>query len=107
MDEPGARLRLTRTGGIAGIAAEADVDTDALEPDEARVILRALDATDLDDLERRPAPPAGPPDAFAYRLEVRRGAGEHTIAFTDADMPSELAPVVHSLSRRARPAPRR
>jgi Emfourin len=107
MGDSGARLRLTRTGGIAGVAAEADVDTDALEPDEAQAILRALDEADLDGLERRPAPPAGPPDAFAYRLDVRRGATEHRIAFTDADMPPELEPVVHSLSRRARPARRR
>jgi hypothetical protein len=106
MTGPHAQLRLRRTGGIAGIATEASLDTAELEPSEAQRLLDALDAAE-DARTRAPEPPAGPPDAFRYELEVRRGGDSRTLAFTDADRPEQLAPVIDALAARARPAPRR
>lgn len=101
-----ARLRLRRTGGIAGIATEASLDTAELDENEARRLLAALDAGER--AAQQPAkPPPGPPDAFRYELEVRRGGGTRTLTFTDVNRPAELAPVIDALAARARPAPRR
>src|SRR4051794_27930314 len=74
-----ARLRLRRTGGIAGLPVEAALDTADLEPGEAEPILAALDAVPLDSPEIArlagggdPAP--RPPGAVGYELDVKRGA---------------------------------
>lgn len=109
MPEPHARLRLRRTGGLAGIATEARLDTSALDPQQAGTLLAALDRADVPALAASHRPTAKPPmpDAFSYELEVRRGDQVHTIAFTDVDRPRELAPVIEALAGRARPAPRR
>jgi hypothetical protein len=107
MPEPHARLRLRRTGGLAGVATEAALDTAELDPAEARPVLEALDAADLAALAGHPPTHPGMPDAFRYELEVRRGEQAHTIAFTDADRPAALAPVIDALAARAKPAPRR
>lgn len=94
-----ARLRLRRTGGIAGIPTEAELDTAKLEPGQAEPILRALDAAK--------APPAAPPrpDAFSYELTIERGGDTRTVTFGDPP-PAELAPVVDALSARSRIVPR-
>ena len=107
MPKPHARLRLRRTGGYAGVATEAELDTAELEPDEARELLGALDRADLPALAGRQQAQPPMPDAFRYELEVRRGDQSHTIAFGDLDRPQELAPVIDALAARARPAPRR
>jgi hypothetical protein len=106
MTAPHAQLRLRRTGGIAGVATEASLDTAELDQREAQRLLAALDA--VEGAAGQPAgPPSGPPDAFRYELEVRRGGQTHTLSFTDANRPQELTPVIDALAARARPAPRR
>src|SRR5918911_3404648 len=95
-----AQLRLRRTGGLAGVATEASLDTAQLEPAEAEPLLAALDAAERGGARTAPAAP-GPPDAFRYELEVRRGGATRTLSFTDADRPRELAPVIDALAARA------
>jgi hypothetical protein len=104
-----ARLRLRRTGGLAGLPVEAALDTADLEPGEAEPILAALDAARLDSPEIARlggAPPPGPPDAFGYELEVTRGADTRRLRFGELDMPDSLRPLVALLGSRAKP-PRR
>src|SRR5947208_8132240 len=98
-----ARLRLTRSGGFAGIATEAAIDTAELPASEAEPLLAALDAVDLRSLAGRRPPPPGPPDAFRYVLEVERDNATHSIALAEADVPQALRPVLAALSGRARP----
>jgi hypothetical protein len=98
-----ARIRLKRSGGFAGIATEAVIDTAQIDPHEAQAILAGLDAADLDALAHRlPARP-GPPDTFCYALEVDRGSETHHIALTEADVPPALEPVITALAGRAHP----
>ena len=102
-----AQLRLRRTGGIAGRAVEAAVDTAQLSPDEAGPILAALDAASLEspELDRRDAAP-GPPDAFRYELEVTRAGATRRLCFGELDTPASLRPVLALLRSRANPVPR-
>jgi hypothetical protein len=101
-----AHLRLVRSGGLAGIATEAEIDTADIDPREADEVLAGLDSVDLWSLARRPPAPPGPPDAFRYVLEVERGDAQHRIALAEAEIPPALRPVLAVLSRRARPARR-
>jgi hypothetical protein len=98
-----ARLRLTRTGGFAGIATEATLDTAELDSAEAAPILAALDAVDLHALAALPPSPPGPPDRFRYVLDVERGEAAHRVALAEGDVPPPLRPVLAALSARARP----
>jgi len=105
-----ARLRLRRTGGLAGLPVEAAVDTADLTRGDAEPILAALDAARLDAPElaglEAAAPPPGPPDAFRYELEVTRGAQTRRLRFGELDMPESLRPLVGLVGSRAKPARR-
>src|SRR6266705_6054915 len=96
-----AVLRLRRTGGLAGVATEAVIDTAQIDAGEAGEVLAALDAADLPALAGRPPPPPGAPDTFNYTLEVERGAATHRIVLGEADVPQGLRPVLSALSRRS------
>jgi len=94
-------LRLRRTGGLAGLAMVASVDTRDLETEEAEGFAAALDRVDLAGIEERPDAAPGAADTFQYQLEIRRGEGAQTVRFSERQMPEELAPVVRSLMQRA------
>jgi hypothetical protein len=98
-----ARVNLTRTGGFAGIATRATVDTAELDPPEAERVLAGLDAVDLPELAARAPAPPGPPDSFRYELEVERGGGTHRIALAQHEVPDALRPVLDVLGKHARP----
>ena len=85
---------------------QAELDTAQLEPSQQAEILRALDAADLDRLEKAPPPQSPMRDAFQYELDVDRGGRTHRIAFSDADWPEPLDPLLSLLSERARPVTR-
>lgn len=96
-----ARLRLRRTGGIAGVPTEAELDTATLDPAQAEPILRALDAA-----QGQPAGGGPPrPDAFRYELTIDRAGQSRTVTFGDPP-PAALAPVIEALASRSRIAPR-
>jgi hypothetical protein len=103
-----ARLRLRRTGGLAGLPVEAAIDTADLPAGEAAAVLAALDRLDAPEIAAHEgaSPPAGPPDAFGYELEVSRGGRTRRLRFGERDMPDALGPVVALLRSRAKPARR-
>jgi hypothetical protein len=96
-------LSLRRTGGLAGLAMVASVNTRDLDPEEAEQILDALDRVDLDHLQDRPDAAPGAADMFQYRLAVRGPDGAKTVTFTQRQVPPELAPVIRALMRHAKP----
>jgi hypothetical protein len=75
----GTRVRLTRSGGLAGLSMVASVDLDELPEKTAAEVRAALDGVDFAKPtgRRRRAAPPGPPafgaraaDTFQYDLEV-------------------------------------
>ena len=74
----GTRVRLTRSGGLAGLSMVASVDLDELPKKTAAEVRAALNDLDFDAPAGRrrraaPAPPAfgaGAADTFQYDLEV-------------------------------------
>lgn len=99
-------LHLRRTGGLAGVAMAASLDTRNLESEEAERISDALGRVDLAHLEERPPAPSGAADTFHYQLEVRGAERTQTAHFNERQMPAELALVVRALMRFAEVAPR-
>jgi hypothetical protein len=96
-------LSLRRTGGLAGLPMVASLNTRDLDPEEAERIVDALDRADLDHVQNRPGAPPGSADMFQYQLDVRGPDRTQTVRFSDYQMPSELAPVIGALMRRAEP----
>jgi hypothetical protein len=96
-------LALRRTGGLAGLAMEATLDTKDVDPEQAAQIAAALDRVDLAGTA---PPPDDAPDRFAYRLDVRRGDASSTLTFGERQVPEPLRPLVRLLEERAAPAPR-
>jgi hypothetical protein len=82
------KLSLRRTGGFAGIALNAAVDTSTLPPGEAQEVERM--AAQLS--KSAPPPPRNPQarDAFTYELR----AGDQTYRADDTSMPAEWRPLV-------------
>lgn len=76
----GTRVRLTRSGGLAGLSMVASVDLDDLPPATARKVRSALDGLDFEPPpaprtagRRPPRAPAPIADGFQYDLEVDDG----------------------------------
>jgi hypothetical protein len=74
----GTRVRLTRSGGLAGLSMVASVDLDDLPAATARKVRSALAGMDFEPAPARRkagrrAAPAPFPDAFQYDLEVKDG----------------------------------
>ena len=68
----GTRVRLTRSGGLAGLSMVAAVDLDDLPSATAKKVRAALAGVDFTP-QRRRAAPAPFPDGFQYDLEVEDG----------------------------------
>lgn len=66
----GTRVRLTRSGGLAGLSMVASVDLDDLPAAKAKKVRAALADVDFTPKRRRRAPIT---DGFQYDLEVDDG----------------------------------
>ncbi len=68
----GTRVRLTRSGGFAGLSMVADFDLDDLPKRTAEKVRAALDQVDFDPPRRRPGgrPMPEAADTYQYDLEV-------------------------------------
>lgn len=71
----GTRIRLTRSGGFAGLSMVASVDLDDLPRRTAEAVRAALDQVDFDPPRRRAASRRmpGAVDTYQYDLEVIDG----------------------------------
>jgi hypothetical protein len=105
VSDDGLRLTLRRTGGLAGLAMEAELDTAALEPGDAAQVRAAVERALAEPQPVAPATPGPGADRYQYNLVVRRGAERHELTFGEAAVPEALAPLVRRLEGLARPAP--
>jgi hypothetical protein len=69
----GTRVRLTRSGGLAGLSMVASVDLDDLPAKKARKVRSALEGMDFEPPKRRRSAPAPFADGFQYDVEVDDG----------------------------------
>lgn len=98
----GTHVRLTRSGGLAGIEMVASTDVDALPADEASRLRDALAGIDFD---RRAGGAGGPPmgaDRYQYDLEVEDG-GRRALTAHEPDLSPALKAVIDVLMPRAEP----
>ena len=84
------RVKLERSGGFANIRRTTAVDATALAPERAEELRRLVAAADLASFPERPAPPAGRPDRFVYRLTVEDEAGSRAVTVSEDAASAEM-----------------
>ena len=96
----GTTVRLTRSGGLAGIAMVASVDLDELPPATAEAVRAALAGVDFDDPGT--PPPPGAADGYQYDVEVKDG-GTRSVTAHDPFLSPGLRSLVDVLLPLAQP----
>ena len=96
------KVRLVRSGGVAGIRLAAETDSARLPEEGAQDLARLVEESGIlalpaDTLSR----PAGP-DRFSYRLTVETGGREHTVEIAEEDLTPALEPLIGWLVSLAR-----
>ena len=93
-------IALRRTGGLAAMRLEVEVDLRSGDPASAELtgLLQGLDVAAA-GTRAASGPPV--PDGYRYELTVDRGDGRQELSFGDGAMPPELRPVIRLLERRA------
>src|SRR5262245_38584425 len=101
------RIRFERAGGLAPPAMKrsGSVESDGLPPDQAQELRKLLESANLSSLPGPSTAGRGParPDMFHYRLVVEDGGQEHTVVFSDADMPPPVRRLMEWLLQRGAP----
>jgi hypothetical protein len=100
MPENDFRIHFERSGGLAGLALKATVDSASLAPDDAAQLAALVDNV------RQSASQVAPrgADRFQYDIRVERGGKVHTITAHDGSMSPEVKALTEKLMPFARPA---
>ena len=98
----GTRVRLTRSGGLAGISMVASVDLDDLPEATAKKIRAALADVDFDAPAPRAAPRPGAADTYQYDVVVSDG-GRRALTVHEPSVTPELRALVSVLLPLAEP----
>jgi len=100
----GTHLRLTRSGGLAGLDMVADVDVDDLPAAAASRVHEALAGLDFDRHPGSGPRPPGMPDRYQYDLEVTDDRRRHRrLSAHEPDVAPELQAVIDVLLPLAQP----
>lgn len=101
------RIRVTRSGGFAGIATHGEVDTSTLPTDQANEVAELLSRVDMAAL--RASSTAHPPgqgrgaDRFQYDITVQQGDQHYSMSLPESAVPPELKPLLTRVLRGAQP----
>jgi hypothetical protein len=92
------RVQVTRRGGLAGVALNAELDTAELPPDCAAAAEAALQSIASD----KPAAPPSHPDGFQYEIRYANGADTaRTVTLDEAEITDDLRPLIDLAMSRA------
>jgi len=93
-------IHLERSGGFAGLRLSHDLDSAELSPEDGKELDQLVESADFFDLpeEIRAANPGA--DRFQYKLTMKSGPREHTVAVDEAAAPDTLRPLLNWLTKR-------
>lgn len=96
------KIHFERTGGLAGMKLQGDIDADKLSPAEARQLNKMIDAAKLFDLPESVTGKSQGADQFQYKLVVESQGRTKTIRTNDAAASEALAQLLDWLTDKAR-----
>jgi emfourin len=91
------KIKLERSGGIAGMSFSNELDSNSLPPSMKNVIKQLLDKKQSSSL--RAAKPDGAADCFIYKIIIQEGKKSRVIEFNELNMHSELKKLVRYLQK--------
>jgi hypothetical protein len=96
------KVRLVRSGGVAGMRLAAEMDSARLPEEGARHLARLVEESGVLALPAHTHAGATGPDRFAYRLTVETEGREHTVEIAEEDLSPAIEPLIDWLVSRAR-----
>ena len=94
------RVKLVRSGGLAGLDMVATVDTADLPSDQQDVVSTLL----TEDLRGPGVSRRAGADQFSYQLEIRHGDRTIRRHWEESEVHERVRPLLAALTRRAKPA---
>jgi hypothetical protein len=103
MGRPQIHVRFRRSGGFAGISLTAAADADSLGEEHAAQLQSLLRSPEVPQEPDHAAPGSGGADRFQYQLDLDDGQHRRSFAWSEAQVPEEMRPLVDYLTQLARP----
>jgi hypothetical protein len=98
------KIKLERSGGFTGIPLRANIDSDSLAAEESKALQEMVKSSGFFDLPAKIPPSAAGADRFNYKITIETEGQSHTVEFSEANTPAELAPLVQKVTLLARSA---
>lgn len=93
------KVKLVRSGGIAGLNMVASMDSADLPPDQQKVVSTLL----TKDLRSSGASPPGAADQFTYQLEIQHGDQTVRRQWSEPEVHDTVRPLLSTLTRQGTP----
>ncbi len=103
MGHPQIHVQFRRSGGFAGIPITAATDADSLGEEHAAQVQSLLRSPEVPQEPDHPAAGNGGADRFQYQLDIDDGQNRRSFAWSEAQVPEDMRPLVDYLTRLARP----
>lgn len=94
------KVKLVRSGGLAGLEMVATVDTVELSRDDQDLVATLL----AGDLPGPGASRSGGADQFSYQLDIHHGDRTTRHHWEEPEVPETVRPLLAALTRQAKPA---
>jgi hypothetical protein len=94
------KVKMVRSGGIAGLNMVATVDAGDLPSDQQEVVSKLL----TEDLRGNGANRPGGADQFSYQLEIHQGDRTVRRRWQEPEVHESVRPLLAALTRQAKPA---
>jgi len=92
------RIHFERSGGLAGLRLQHEIDTASLSPAEAQEVTQMVNSAHFFELPPAIRAAQSGADRFRYKLSVDSGTQQHSIEVDDAAMPEDLRPLLRWLT---------
>lgn len=92
-------ISFRQTGGFSGLARSAEINTEALAPDERRQVESLV--AEARFFERSDPTPASAPDRELFEVRIESGETARTLHAGASSLPTELAPLIRHLQGKA------
>ncbi len=90
-------IQLERSGGFAGMVLHAQVDTEALDPQEKASLESMVEAANFFSLPEK-IMPAGPgADRFSYRITIQKSGASRIVEVSESGVPETLQPLIQRI----------
>ncbi len=92
------KIKLTESGGFAGLVNEHELDSDDLVPKEAEAFSKLVKSSGIESSEIRLS--NSPRDLKQYDLVIRDGDREVSVTYDDRTVPETAKPLISYLRKR-------